>query len=145
MDETIQRKKKTSPNRWYGVGNVTRDPETKKISDDLSVTDITLALDHTRATKGGEFESETSFIDVSAFGRASDTLTKYASKGSKVMVEGYLKQDKWVDKKTNEKRSKIKVIAQDVYVFLREPSDDSVKPAPKAVSRPEPDDDSSIF
>ena len=50
-------------------------------------------------------------MDIDAFGRQAETLSKYLQKGRPIMVEGRLKLDQW---ETNEgqKRSKLGVILE---------------------------------
>jgi single-strand DNA-binding protein len=60
--------------------------------------------------KSGEWQDDTCFIDVDVWGKQAEWLTESARKGSKVLVEGSLREDKWEDREGN-KRSKIKIRA----------------------------------
>jgi single-strand DNA-binding protein len=64
------------------------------------------------------------------------------TKGSACFIEGRLKLDTWDDKKTGEKRSKIKVVAESVQ-FIGGKRDGQAEttadePAPAAPQRPRP-------
>ena len=88
-------------NQGVIVGNLVRDPETKKIeSTGMAICDITVAVN-------GMKDDDVSFIDVTAFGKTADAISKYTSKGSKVAVTYYLKQERW-ENKEGQKRSRLK-------------------------------------
>ena len=99
-----------SLNKCFMIGNLTRDPEHRQIArSGTSVCDFTLAVNR----KSGDRE-ETSFIDVTIWGKIADSCSRYLSKGSQVLVEGYLKQDTWEDRENGAKRSKLKIVAENV-------------------------------
>ena len=51
---------------------------------------------------------ETTFVDVTLWGRTAEVAGEYLSKGSPVLIEGRLKLDSWEDKE-GQKRSKLTV------------------------------------
>lgn len=55
-------------------------------------------------------KDDTSFFDIVAFGKTAQLLNDYCGKGSKVLIEGNLKQDRFQDKEGNN-RSVVRVIA----------------------------------
>ena len=55
-----------SYNRVVLLGNVTRDPELRYISNGTAVTDIGLAMNERRKTPSGEWVEETTFVDATA-------------------------------------------------------------------------------
>ena len=63
-------------------GRMVRDPEYKS-GEKTSVCKFTLAVDR-KFSK----EKEADFIGCTAFGKTADFVSKYFSKGSKIMVEG---------------------------------------------------------
>jgi single-strand DNA-binding protein len=58
----------------------------------------------------GEWVDETSFVDLTFFGRTAELVGQYLTKGSPIFVEGKLKQDTW--EKDGQKRSKLYVIVE---------------------------------
>ena len=96
-------------NRVILMGNITRDIEVRYVSNGLAVTDITLAVND-RRKKDNEWIEETSFIDVTLWGRNAEVVGEYLGKGSPLFVEGRLKQETW--ESDGQKRSKIKVIGE---------------------------------
>ncbi|WP_435011701.1 single-stranded DNA-binding protein [Tundrisphaera lichenicola] len=131
------------------MGNLTRDPELRRLANGTAVTDLGLALNRSFMGKDGEKREEVVFIDVTVWDRQAETCCQYLKKGRAVHVEGFLKMDTWEDKNSGEKRSKVKVQADRVqFLDRREDSggvpggeDDYSAPAPRdsAPRRSSPD------
>jgi single-strand DNA-binding protein len=98
-------------NRVILLGNLTRDPELRYIPSGTAVTEIGLAVNDRRKAANGEWVDETTFVDVTLWGRTAEIATEYLSKGSPVLIEGRLKLDSWQDK-DGQKRSKLRVIGE---------------------------------
>jgi single-strand DNA-binding protein len=96
-------------NRVILVGNLTRDPELRYIPSGTAVSDIGLAVND-RVKKGDQWVEETTFVDVTLWGRTAEIANEYLSKGSPVLIEGRLKLDRW--EKEGQKHSKLKVIGE---------------------------------
>ena len=103
-------------------GNLTRDPELRATSSGLQVAQISIAANHKYKDKSGQWVDEVSFIDVELFGKQAETAGQYLKKGRPVMIEGRLKQDRWEDRNTGQKRSKLKVIGSRMH-FIGAPPD----------------------
>lgn len=88
-------------------GNLTRDPEFKNIGT-TNVCNFGLAIN--RVKQGGQ--KETTFIEVSAFGRTADNIAKYFNKGKMILIQGRLHLDIWTDTNTQQQRTKLKVVAE---------------------------------
>ena len=99
-----------SYNRVILIGNVTRDPELRYIPSCTAVTDVGLAVNDRRKGANGEWIEETTFVDVTLWGRTAEVATEYLNKGSSVMIEGRLKLDTW--EKDGKKNSKLRVIGE---------------------------------
>jgi len=121
-------------NKVFLMGNVTRDPELRYIQSGTGVLDLGLAVN--RRTKGadGAWTDETTFVDVTVWGRQAENCAEYLSKGRPVLVEGYLRLDQWQDKKTGEKRQRLRVTAQNVQFLGGAP-----RGSQGGGSRPRPD------
>ncbi len=98
-------------NRVILMGNLTRDPEIRYTSGGTAVSDIGLAVNDRRKGSDGQWVEETTFVDVTLWGRTAEVAGEYLSKGSPVLIEGRLKLDTW---QTNEgqKRSKLQVVCE---------------------------------
>ncbi len=101
-------------NKVILMGNLTRDPELRFTPKGTAVAKLGLAVNRAWKTETGETKEDVLFIDVEAFSRQAETIGQYLKKGSPILVEGRLRLDTWDDKQTNQKRSKIFVIAENV-------------------------------
>jgi single-strand DNA-binding protein len=99
-----------SYNRVVLVGNLTRDVELKYTQSGTAVTDIGLAVNDRRKTQTGEWVDETTFVDVTLWGRTAEVAGEYMSKGSSVLIEGRLRLDTWETE--GQKRSKLRVVCE---------------------------------
>ena len=97
-----------SYNRVVLLGNLTRDPELRYIPSGTAVSEIGLAVND-RVKKNDQWVDETTFVDVTLWGRTAEVANEYLSKGSSIHIEGRLKLDMW--EKDGQKRSKLRVVA----------------------------------
>ena len=112
------------------MGNLTRDPELRHTQNQTAVSDFSIALN--RYVKGDEDQSsreETTFVDITAWGKTAENLAKFKKKGELIYVEGRLTVDSWVDQTTGQARSKMKVTA-DVITFLPSGKNNQDTPPP---------------
>jgi single-strand DNA-binding protein len=72
------------------------------------VTDIGLAVNDRRKNASGEWVDETTFVDVTLWGRTAEVACEYLSKGSPLFIEGRLKLDTW--EKDGKKNYKLRVV-----------------------------------
>ena len=98
-------------NRVILVGNLTRDPEIKYIPSGTPVCELGLAVNDRRKNQNGEWIEETTFVDVTLWGRTAEVASEYLSKGSPVLIEGRLKLDTW-ETNDGQKRSKLRVVCE---------------------------------
>ncbi len=97
-----------SYNRVILLGNLVRDIELRYTNSRMAVCQNAIAVNDRRKNASGEWIDETSFVDVTFFGRTAEVVSEYLGKGSPIFVEGRLKQDTW--EKDGQKRSKLYVI-----------------------------------
>lgn len=97
-------------NKVILLGNVTRDPELRYIANGTAVTDVGLAVNDRRKTASGEWVEETTFVDVTLWGRTAEVAGEYVTKGSPLLIEGRLKLDTW--EKDGKKNSKLRVVGE---------------------------------
>ncbi len=95
-----------SVNKVIIVGNVGRDPETRRLPSGDAVTNISIATtDRYRDKQSGEMRENTEWHRVALFGKVAEVAEKYLRKGSQVYVEGRLRTRKWTDQSGQEKYS----------------------------------------
>lgn len=132
-----------SINKVILIGNLTRDPELKYTPKGTAIAKIGLAVNRQWKTETGEKKEEVTFVDVDVFGRTAENVGQYTRKGSPILIEGRLKLDTWDDKQTNQKRSKLGVVAE-IVQFLgggkkeSAPDQDPAENFPKA-TKPQPE------
>ncbi len=111
-----------SLNKVMLIGNLTRDPEVRYTPKGNAVTDLGLAINRNYTTDSGEKREETTFVDVVLWGRTAEIAGQYLQKGRPVFIEGRLQLDSWEDKNTGQKRSKLRVVGENMQ-FLGSPRD----------------------
>ena len=99
------------------VGNVTRDPELRYTSGGRGVASFGLAVNR-RYQSNGEWQEQTSFFDVVAWGTLGENAAASLHKGTRAVVYGRLEQRSW-DTEDGSKRTKIEVIADEIGPSLR--------------------------
>jgi single-strand DNA-binding protein len=99
-------------NRVFLSGNLTRDPEIKKVpASGAIVCNFGLASNEkwTDARTGEQRES-VCFVEIEAWGRQAEVVDEYLKKGSPILVEGSLKFESWVaEDGTNRNRLKVRL------------------------------------
>jgi single-strand DNA-binding protein len=104
-----------SYNRVVLVGNITRDVEVRYLQSGTAVTEIGLAINDRRKNQQGEWIEDTTFVDVTLWGRTAEVAGEYLSKGSPILVEGRLKLDTW--ETDGQKRSRLKVVGEKMQML----------------------------
>lgn len=103
-------------NRIILVGNLTRDVELRYLPSGSAVARIGLATNRRFKKQDGSMDDEVCFVDVSLFGRTAEVANQYLKKGSKVLIEGRLVLESWVDQ-SGQKRSKHSVRADSMQMM----------------------------
>jgi single-strand DNA-binding protein len=101
-------------NKVFLIGNLTRDPELRVTPKGTAICQFGIAVNRQFKDESGATRDETTFVDIEAWGKQGELVSKYLTKGSLAMVEGRLKLDQWEDKTSGQKRSKIKVVLDNV-------------------------------
>ncbi|TWT60333.1 single-stranded DNA-binding protein [Rubinisphaera italica] len=105
-------------NRVILMGNLTRDPQVRYTSGGTAVTEIGLAVNRQWFDKQTNSRKEdTTFVDVTLWGRQAEVAGEYLAKGRPVMIEGRLQLDQWEDKQSGEKRSKLRVVGETMQLL----------------------------
>lgn len=127
-------------NKVYLMGNLTRDPEMRVTPKGTAICQFGLAISRSWKDESGQTREETAFVDIEAWGKQGEIISKYCTKGRPLFVEGRLKFDQWEDKTSGQKRSKLKVVLEN-FQFIGGRGDgapgagtpssgDAVEPAP---------------
>ena len=146
-------------NKVILLGNLTRDPEVRYTPKGSAVADLGIAVNRQYTLDTGEKREEVTFVDVTFWGRTAEIAGEYLKKGRPVFIEGRLQLDTWDDKQSGQKRSKLKVIGENMQFLGGRPGGGEVEeggapprgasarsgtPPPKPAPA-EPDDDEIPF
>lgn len=105
-------------NRVILVGNLTRDPQVKYTPGGQAVSEIGLAVNRSWFDKGAnQKREEVTFVDVTLWGRTAEIAGEYLGKGRQVLIEGRLQLDQWDDKESGQKRSKLRVVCENMTML----------------------------
>jgi single-strand DNA-binding protein len=135
-------------NRVLLIGNLTRDPEVRYTPKGTAVAEIGLAVNRVYSGEDGERKEETTFVDVTLWARQAEVAGQYLKKGRPVFIEGRLQLDSWEDKQTGQKRSRLRVVGENLQLLgSRQDAEGGTPIAPPRrsspagpPSRPEPRD-----
>lgn len=105
-------------NKVMIIGNLTADPEVRTTPRGTSLTELRLAVNRVTSGQGeGERREEVTFLDVTCWGRTGEIAAQYLAKGRPVFIEGRLQQDTWEDKQTGQRRSRIRIVAENLQLL----------------------------
>lgn len=104
-------------NRVLLIGNLTRDPDVRYTPKGTAVTELGLAVNRVYSGENGEKQEETTFVDVTLWARQAEVAGQYLKKGRPVFIEGRLQLDTWDDKQSGQKRSRLRVVAENLQLL----------------------------
>ena len=102
-------------NKVILVGNLTRDIELRYSQGGMGIANTAIATSR-KFTSNGEKKEEVCFVDITFFARSAEIANQYLRKGSKILVEGRLNFDQWVDQ-NGQKRSKHSVVVETMQML----------------------------
>lgn len=74
-----------------------------------------IATNHS-VKKSGQWEDEPCYIDACVWGKYAESVKDKVQKGAQIVVSGAIRQDRWQDKTTGEKKSKMWINADIVQI-----------------------------
>ena len=105
-------------NKVILIGNLTRDPQIKYTTGGTAVAELSMAVSRKWFDKTtNQTKEETTFVDVTLFGKTAEVAGEYLARGRSVMIEGRLQLDSWEDRETGHKRSKLRVIGENLVLM----------------------------
>lgn len=128
-----------SVNKVILIGNLTRAPELRYTPKGSAVAEVGLAVNRKWKDDSGNPREETTFLDITFWGKTAETVAKFCTKGSPLYIEGRLHLDTWDDKTSGQKRSKVRIIAEE-FQFLPNGQRPAAAARPSD-SGPPPEDD----
>ena len=111
-------------NKVMIIGNLCSDVDARPAGSS-TVAHMRVAVNESYKSKTGEKVERTVYVDVEAWEKQAENAARYLGKGSAVFVEGRLQMDEWEDKQSGQKRSKLKVRADNIqYLTFRDKGDE---------------------
>ena len=104
-------------NRVLLIGNLTRDPEIRYTPKGTAVAEIGIAINRVFSGEDGEKREEVTFVDITLWSRLAEIAEQYLKKGRPVFIEGRLQLDSWDDKQTGQKRSRLRVVGENLQML----------------------------
>ena len=104
-------------NKAFVLGNVTRDPEQKKLPSGQTVASFGIATNRFYK-QNEEKKQEVEFHNIVLFGRLAEIAAQYLKKGSLVLIEGRIKTRNWTDASEN-KHYKTEIIGESLQLGPR--------------------------
>jgi single-strand DNA-binding protein len=117
------------------IGRLTKDVELKHTPTGTAVGKTTIAVSANHKNK-----DETLFMPIVMFGITAENAAKFIQKGSGLFVEGRLKEEKWDDKATGQKRSMMTLVVDNMQ-FLDSKRDGGSKPQASSQEQDDSHDD----
>ena len=130
-------------NKVFLIAILTRDPEIRFLPSGSQVTSFSIAVNRAYRVNN-EWREETYFFDIETFGQLAERLGKQLNKGTQILVEGQLRQDRW-ETAAGDKRTKVKIVADRVSILSGKSAErpEKIEEEPELDISTEPEDFSS--
>jgi len=112
-----------SLNKCMIIGNLGRDPEMRYTPSGQPVTQFTVAVNRNYKNQAGEWQEETEWFRIVAWGPLAERTAEYLRKGRKVYVEGRLQTRQW-EGQDGQKRYTTELVANTVTPLDPRPRDE---------------------
>lgn len=137
-------------NRVELIGRMARDPELRYTPNGKPVLSFGFAVNEKYKDQSGELREETTWVDITAWGKRAEVVAQYTKKGSQLFVEGRLRLESWQDQQTGQNRRKLSVVAKNIQfldsrnnngnnTYQQQPPQGNSQPAPQKTSNGLPD------
>lgn len=121
------------------AGNLTRDPEVRKLTDGKAVVGVSLAVNERVYDKDAKEyrDGEPTFWRGSAFGLLAEHIGNSLKKGDRVIIHGRVKPNTWTDKDSGVQRTEKEIVIDDLGLSLQFTNVTSSKSAPRQEAQSE--------
>ncbi len=99
------------------IGNLTKDPELKKLPGGKCVCTVSLAMNKKWKDDQNKTVEKVTFVDVALWDRTGEIAHEFLKKGQATYIRGHIELDVWDDKTTGKKRSALKVVGDDLILL----------------------------
>lgn len=104
-------------NKVMLIGRLTKDPETRSLSNGDMVASFTLATSKQWTDKTtGQKKQQSEFHSIVVWRKLADIVSQYCKKGTQIYIEGHLQTRSW-DDTTGRKQYKTEIVADNVIML----------------------------
>ena len=109
----------TDTNSLILIGRLTQDcgadeKSFQYVGNGIAKAIVSLAVNRA-VKKNGQWVDETSFFNVTIWGKTAENLKQYLTKGTQICVRGFVSQDRWIDQ-NGQKKSRVSITAESVQL-----------------------------
>ena len=116
-------------NKVILIGNTVRPIELRYLPSGSAVAKTGLAVNRTWKDKTtGEKKDETMFIDIVIYSKLASIANQYMLKGKKILVEGRLVLEQWVDQSGQKRRRHVIVVESFQFLYSKKEGDKPSEP-----------------
>ncbi|HEU5314982.1 MAG TPA: single-stranded DNA-binding protein [Chloroflexota bacterium] len=112
-----------SLNKVMLIGNVGRDPEMRYIQSGEAVTTFSVATNRRFKGQDGQYQDDTEWHNIVAWGKLAEQCNEYLAKGRKVYIEGRLQTRSWDDQQSGQKKYRTEIVANTMLMLDQRPRD----------------------
>ena len=98
------------------MGRVVRDAEMKVTANGIKITVFSIATNRTRKDSDGNYIDEGNFFPLAIYGNYAEKMLPHLKKGQRIIIEGFVKQDRW--EKDGEKRSSTGIGVRQIHLIF---------------------------
>ncbi len=121
-------------NKVILLGNLGRDPDIKTTGGGTLVAGFSIATSQRRKDANGNWQDNTEWHSLIAFGRTAEIIRDYVKKGSSVYIEGRLQTRSW--DKDGSKQYRTDVVVEEL-VLLGKSESKSTQTAQEPIEDPD--------
>jgi single-strand DNA-binding protein len=117
-------------NRVVISGNLTKDPELRQLPSGNSVCKLRMAVNtRIKDRDSGQWTDRPNYFDVTVWGGQGESVARYLSRGSGLLVDGRLEWREW-DAQDGTKRQAVEIIAENTQFMGAPPASSRLRATP---------------
>jgi len=128
-----------SVNKAILIGNLGKDPELRYTPSGQAVASFSIATTRKWRDKEGQFQEQTDWHNIVAWGKQAETINEYLKKGSPIYIEGRIQNRSYDDKDGVKKWISEVVIREFQFLGGRPDQSGGAKPTSGPPSEAPPD------
>lgn len=122
-------------NKTMIIGRLTADPIVTEFPSGKRIVKLKLATSRREKDQQGNYSDRTTFLEAKCLGSHADTAAKYLLKGREIYLDGRLDTETWIDKQTQQQRSKISIIVENLQFLGSAPQQQPAQQQPQQQPR----------